>query len=66
GGAGGAGANRPSLTGADPIDEIAQVFAQRDALYRRLATRTLEGLTTIEDALAQLRGWAARPGSRSQ
>lgn len=34
---GGAGADRPSLTGGDPLDEIEAVFARRDPLYRALA-----------------------------
>lgn len=54
---GGPGPSRPSLTGADPIDEIATVFAQRDPLYQRLATRTLENLATLDDALAALEDW---------
>ncbi len=35
--ASGAGPNRPSLTGGDPLAEIDAVFAQRDPLYRDLA-----------------------------
>jgi shikimate kinase len=31
--------NRPSLTGADPLAEIEMVLAQRDPLYRELASR---------------------------
>jgi shikimate kinase len=30
--------DRPSLTGADPIDEIANVLAHRDPVYRNLAS----------------------------
>jgi len=48
---------RPSLTGADPLAEIEVVFAQRDPLYRALATRTLEGIDTLEQGLAALTGW---------
>lgn len=33
--------DRPSLTGSDPIAEIAQVFAARDPLYQSLANTTL-------------------------
>ncbi|MCB9837810.1 MAG: shikimate kinase [Phycisphaeraceae bacterium] len=36
------GDDRPSLTGADPLDEIERVFARRDAPYRELADHTLE------------------------
>lgn len=38
----GAGPNRPSLTGADPLDEIDEVLAQRDPLYRRIADAVIE------------------------
>lgn len=33
--------NRPSLTGAHPAREVARVFQQRDALYRTIATHTI-------------------------
>lgn len=49
--------NRPSLTGADPLMEIEQVFAQRDELYRELATRTFDDLDTLEQGLHVLDGW---------
>ena len=35
-------ADRPSLTGKDPLDEIADLFAQRDELYRSLADATID------------------------
>lgn len=54
---GGPGADRPSLTGADPIDEIPAVLAQRDDLYRSLATRTLESAHSLAEALAALEDW---------
>lgn len=38
----GPGANRPSLTGANPLNEIEQVLAARDPLYRDLATYIIE------------------------
>jgi shikimate kinase len=38
----GPGANRPSLTGADPAAETGPVFQQRDPLYRSLATDIIE------------------------
>lgn len=34
--------SRPSLTGRHPLDEIDEVFAARDPLYRELATETIE------------------------
>lgn len=53
----GPGPSRPSLTGADPIDEIAAVFAQRDPLYSRLATRTLNDSDSLESVLDALADW---------
>ncbi|MDQ7013836.1 MAG: shikimate kinase [Planctomycetota bacterium] len=38
--------NRPSLTGADPLGEIDEVFAARDPLYQELATHVIQ----IDDA----------------
>ncbi len=35
-------AHRPSLTGADALDEIATLFAQRDPLYSELAESIIE------------------------
>jgi len=40
--ASGAGTNRPSLTGKDPLDEIETVLASRDSLYRMLADEMIE------------------------
>ena len=54
--AGGAGVNRPSLTGGDPLDEIERVHAARDPLYRALADVVLEGeqsAASIDAALAE-------------
>lgn len=51
----GAGPNRPSLTGRDPLEEIEEVYAKRDGLYRSLATRIVEvGARDIEDVLAEI------------
>jgi len=36
------GEDRPSLTGADPLDEIDAVFASRDPLYCQLAAHIIE------------------------
>lgn len=49
--------DRPSLTGANPLDEIETIFAQRDALYRSLATCTLEDEDDLERALEALADW---------
>jgi len=59
---GGSGTNRPSLTGADPIDEIAEVFARRDPLYTRLATRTIEDVEEIDEAVALCAAWTEWAG----
>lgn len=55
--AGGAGADRPSLTGADPLAEIEAVFGARDGLYRALADEVIEcdGMT-LEEVAARLAG----------
>ena len=52
--AGGMGANRPSLTGANPLDEIYTIFARRDPLYASLADLVLESPPTIESATASI------------
>ncbi len=51
----GAGANRPSLTGKDPLEEIETVLAARDSLYRVLADEIVEcdGLA-MDQILSQL------------
>lgn len=40
--AGGAGDDRPSLTGDDPIDEIERVFRDRDDIYLDIADHVLK------------------------
>ncbi len=47
--------NRPALVGSDPASEVPAVFAQRDPLYRELASSVIElnGMDT-EQALAAL------------
>lgn len=50
-------ANRPSLTGGHPLDEVGEIFARRDGLYVALASRVIEGIETIGDALTAFRGW---------
>lgn len=44
--------NRPSLTGADPLEEVEGVLASRDGLYRSLASRIVrtDGRTPEEVA----------------
>lgn len=52
---GGAGGDRPSLTGDDPLDEIEKVHAQRDPLYQSLADAILEvGGLNVDAATEQL------------
>lgn len=48
---GGAGANRPSLTGRGALEEIHEVYARRDPLYRSLATHTLDGADASAERL---------------
>jgi len=54
---GGADARRPSLTGADPLDEIPEVFARRDLLYRTIVDLVLEvggkGIAEVERLLLE-------------
>lgn len=47
------GANRPSLTGGDPLAEIEDVFARRDGPYRRIADRVIEVDGMSEAAAAE-------------
>jgi shikimate kinase len=58
-------ADRPSLTGADPLAEIDAVFARRDPVYRELATEVLEtdGLT-VEAVVNRLADIAVDAGGR--
>lgn len=58
-------AARPSLTGASVLDEIEQLFAERDPLYRSLADDVIDidGRSideSIEDLIAALRRPLAR------
>lgn len=52
--AGAIGPDRPSLTGADPLAEIDEVFRRRDALYKSLAHSVVEDQAQ-DDALARIR-----------
>jgi len=58
-----AGAPRPSLTGADPADELAAVLAVREPLYRACAHTTLDtsrlAPDEVTDVLEQL--WTLSP-----
>lgn len=56
---------RPSITGADPLDEIEAVFAQRDPLYQALAGRQIAGLTSLDHAIGELEGWPAWGSAQS-
>lgn len=47
-------AARPSLTGAGPLAEIPTLWAQRDPLYRSLATTVIEVDGLTDQAVAQL------------
>lgn len=49
--------NRPSLMGRDPIDEIEDVFAARDALYQSLADVVIDVDQSVEDVVRQAAGW---------
>jgi shikimate kinase len=47
--------DRPSLTGQGTLEEIDRLFHARDALYRRLASHTLEvGSRTEDDVVAEI------------
>ena len=50
------GADRPSLTGDDPLDEIERVHASRDGLYRDLADVVLEEPASVEEILDAVGG----------
>ncbi len=56
-GAGGA-RERPSLTGAGMLEEIDEVFAVRDGLYTRLATRVIDAERSVDEVVAAMNGWA--------
>ena len=59
----GVGPDRPSLTGADPRDEIEAVFVRRDPLYTDLADAIVEGVTTLDGAIAGVeRAWRGGGG----
>ncbi len=51
--------NRPSLTGAGILDEIDEVFARRDGLYTRLASRVIDAERSLDEVIAALEGWTA-------
>lgn len=52
--------NRPSLTGADPLEEIAAVLGARDPVYRDLASAVVEtDGRTLDAVLADLAALAA-------
>jgi len=47
---------RPSLTGADPIAEIAAVMAEREPLYRQGSDLTLDAARPVEEIVAEIVG----------
>jgi shikimate kinase len=47
-------ADRPSLTGADPLDEVDRVFQERDALYCRLSDWVVTESSSAEEAAARI------------
>jgi shikimate kinase len=58
-----AGSDRPSLTGSDPADELADLLRAREPLYRQCATRCLDtsDLSIEEVALGIQRFWTSLP-----
>ena len=46
--------DRPSLTGDDPVREIAKVHAQRHPLYARLATHSIDASGSKEQVLERI------------
>lgn len=47
-------AHRPSLTGADALDEIATLFEQRDAMYTHLAESIIETDDVAHESLVRV------------
>lgn len=45
---------RPSLLGCDPISEVPAIFAQRDPLYRAIATHTIDCDNQPRDAVVRM------------
>ena len=45
---------RPSLTGADPLEEIAAVMAEREPLYRQGSDLTLDAARPVEEIVAAI------------
>ena len=46
--------SRPSLTGASPAEEMAQVLAQREPLYRETATLILDAALPVSELVAAI------------
>lgn len=46
--------SRPSLTGASPAEEMAQVLAQREPLYRETATLALDATLPVSELVAAI------------
>lgn len=66
----GAGADRPSITGADPLEEIEAVFARRDPIYTALADLVVDSepdrARVVETLAAWWAGGATRPSSSAR
>ncbi len=60
--------NRPALTSAGPLAEIAEVLAQREPIYRALADVTIDTEERTSDEVAEqiLQWWTARQGDGSR
>jgi shikimate kinase len=50
----GLGENRPSLTGGDALEEMAEVFAARDPMYRRLADDIVDASRALEAVVGEV------------
>jgi len=57
-------ADRPSLTGADPLDEVEAVYAKRDPVYVAIADAVVEGVESAAGGLAALERVALDAGFR--
>lgn len=57
--AAGQAASRPPLTPRGTLDEVADLYARRDPLYRSLAGRTFDASQSSERLAAELTAWLA-------
>lgn len=56
-------ADRPALLGNSAVDEIEEVYAARDGLYRRLAHAIVDAGDGVEDTLSRLGAAVAQAAS---